>query len=151
MRLEFSGQEGMGFHEMRRGRWMWANRVETCKAQLQVLKLDFIPKAMNMNQQSSLTCVVYGASTKGRARVEAGLLVRNLVRWKPGVCGVYESGGGGEQETDSRRVLKEESIGFAYGLDVRYKGTKGVRDKCFPFAPILQRGFLHTIPLSNNQ
>lgn len=40
--------------------------------------------------------------------MEAGLLVRNLVRWP--------TRGGGEQETDSRRVLKEESIGFAYGL-----------------------------------
>lgn len=58
--------------------------------------------------------------------------------------------GGGGQETDSRHVLKEESIGLAYGLDVRYKGTKGIRIKCFPFAPTLQRGFLHTIPLSNN-
>lgn len=79
----------------------------------------------------------------GQEWKEAGLLMRNLVRWP--TCG------SGEQETDSRRVLKEELIGFAYGLDVRYKGTKEVRNKCFPSAPTLQRGFLHTIPLSSNQ
>lgn len=139
---ELSGQEGMRFRAMRQGRWTWANCVETYKARLQVLKLNFIPRAMNMNQQSGLTCLVYGASIKGRASVEAGLLVRNLVWWP--------MRGGGEQETDSKCVLKEDSIGFAYGLDVRYKGTKGVRSKCFPFAPTLQRGFLHTIPLSHN-
>lgn len=75
--------------------------------------------------------------------MEAGMPLRNLVLWP--WCG------GGEPQTHSRNVLMEGSTGFADGLDVGYKGTKGVRNKYFPFAYRLQRGFLHTIPLSNNQ
>lgn len=54
LRLESSAQAVLGFHEMRQEREKWANRVETWKAQLQVLKLDFIP--LNMKRQNGPTC-----------------------------------------------------------------------------------------------
>lgn len=50
MRLEFSGQEGTGWHEMRQKRHKWSNHVRTCKAWL---SLDFSPRATNMKQGGS--------------------------------------------------------------------------------------------------
>ena len=57
VRLEFSGQEGIGWHEMRQESQKWSKHVSTCKAWLQVLRLDFSPRATNM-KQGGLTCLM---------------------------------------------------------------------------------------------
>lgn len=57
------------------------NLGETCKAQIQVLRLDFIPRATTMKKESGLTRLVFGGWIKGRAGVEAGKPVRSLLFW----------------------------------------------------------------------